>query len=172
MTQEEVKNAPPPPYPSILPESQRTPVIREWNPDAPGNTPGEYGGYYDVDGNLHCEYANVPRKGSFYAVTFIDEKGRIRQGFYSWNPNDIGTTPGPYGGYYDAAGKLHCKDANMPRDVYGFPLVSYHDEYGSHALTYPEMEKSKAEERRIAAGEYNPGVGLTDEEIANLRRTS
>ena len=60
----------------------------------------------------------------------------------------------------------------MPTDEHGAPLECYYDEYGSHYLTYAEMQKAKDEERRISAGEYNPGVGLTDEEIANLRRTS
>lgn len=39
----------------------------------------------------------------------------------TWNPNAEGNTPGPYGGYYDANGAFHCKDADMPRDSYGAP---------------------------------------------------
>lgn len=69
-----------------------------------------------------------------------------------WNPDAPGNKPGPYGGYYDASGKLHCKTANMPTDDKGYPVNSYEDEYGDGHLTYAEMQKAKEEERRISAG--------------------
>ena len=160
MTQEEVDSAPPSPYPKVLPESQRTPYIREWNPDAPGNTPGEYGGYYDVNGDFHCKEENMP-KGIIEwrpKVSYIDEKGNIYYKSF-WEPNGFGATPGPYGGYYDASGQFHCKDDDMPRDGNDFPLVCYNDEYGSHCLTYPEKQKSMARERYIDWGGH---VDLSD----------
>lgn len=89
----------------------------------------------------------------------------------SWKPNAPGNKPGPYGGYYDASGNLHCKEANMPTDEHGAPLECYYDEYGSHYLTYEEKEKAREEERRIAAGggkgAYD-GPKLTDDEIKDL----
>lgn len=68
-----------------------------------------------------------------------------------WNPNAPGNKPGPYGGYYDASGKLHCKLANMPMDK-GYPSISFYDEYGAHYLTYAEKQKAREEEERIWAG--------------------
>lgn len=85
----------------------------------------------------------------------------------SWNPNAPGNKPGPYGGYYDASGNLHCKKANMPRDEHRAPLISYTDEYGTYIMTYAEKQKAREEERRISAG-GQPDDGLTDEEIKDL----
>ena len=47
-----------------------------------------------------------------------------------WNPDAPGNTPGKYGGYYDASGKLHAIEANVPRDASGYPVVTFEDEYG------------------------------------------
>lgn len=85
----------------------------------------------------------------------------------SWNPDAPGNKPGPYGGYYDASGKLHCKKANMPRDEHRAPLISYTDEYGTHIMTYAEKLAYDEETARIAAG-GQPDDGLTDEEIKDL----
>ena len=47
-----------------------------WNPDAEGNTPGKYGGYYDANGVLHCQKANVPKDADGYSViSYTDEYG-------------------------------------------------------------------------------------------------
>lgn len=69
-----------------------------------------------------------------------------------WNPDAPGNKPGPYGGYYDASGKLHCKTANMPTDDKGYPVNSYEDEYGDGHLTYAEKLAYDEETARIAAG--------------------
>lgn len=69
-----------------------------------------------------------------------------------WNPDAPGNKPGPYGGYYDASGKLHCLNANMPRDDKDYPLKSYEDEYGTGHLTYEEKEEARRREEAIAAG--------------------
>lgn len=170
MTQEEVENAPEPPYPKNLSKEKRTPIIREWNPDAPGNKPGEYGGYYDANGVLHCKYGDVPQDSNFYpVVSFVSDRGNIWLSWEDsngWNPNGMGTTPGPYGGYYDAEGNLHCKDENVPRDACGYPVVCFRDEHFS-CLTYVEKQKSHADERRIDAG-FGRGFGeaeLTDDDL-------
>lgn len=70
----------------------------------------------------------------------------------AWNPDAPGNKPGPYGGYYDANGALHCKEANMPTDSYGYPVVSYYTEDGMHVLTKAEKEAARAEEERIDNG--------------------
>ena len=77
----------------------------------------------------------------------------------NWNPDAPGNTPGPYGGYYDANGKLHAIKANVPKDSYGYPVVSYEDEYGSGHLTKTEMEAYIEEERRISE-KYRSLLGL------------
>jgi len=80
-----------------------------------------------------------------------------------WTPDAPGCTPGPYGGYYDASGKLHCAKANMPKDDKGYCLISYIDEYGGGHLTYEDMQKYKEIERRISAGGTVTGtVNISD----------
>lgn len=69
-----------------------------------------------------------------------------------WTPDAPGNKPGPYGGYYDAGGNLHCKKANMPKDDKGYPLISYYTETGAHSLTYEEMQKYMKETERIDQG--------------------
>ena len=47
-----------------------------WNPDAPGNKPGPYGGYYDASGALHAIKKNVPKDSDGYSViSYTDEYG-------------------------------------------------------------------------------------------------
>lgn len=47
-----------------------------WNPDAPGNKPGPYGGYYDANGTLHAIKKNVPKDADGYSViSYTDEYG-------------------------------------------------------------------------------------------------
>ena len=49
-----------------------------WNPDAPGNKPGPYGGYYDASCKLHAIEANVPLDSYGYpVVTFYAEDGSL-----------------------------------------------------------------------------------------------
>lgn len=69
-----------------------------------------------------------------------------------WNPDAPGNKPGPYGGYYDASGNLHCKMDSMPTDDKGYPLISYTTERGIKCLTYAEKQKAREEEERIWAG--------------------
>lgn len=53
-----------------------TPTSPYWNPDAPGNTPGPYGGYYDASGTLHAIKKNVPKDSDGYSViSYTDEYG-------------------------------------------------------------------------------------------------
>lgn len=82
----------------------------------------------------------------------------------SWNPNAPGNKPGPYGGYYDASGKLHCKKASMPYDDKGYPVNSYYREDGTYILTYAEKQKAREEERRISAG-GQPHYSLTWDDL-------
>ena len=69
-----------------------------------------------------------------------------------WNPDAPGNTPGPYGGYYDVNGKLHCIKANVPKDDKGYTIISYEDEYGTGHLTYEENLKYIEREQRIDQG--------------------
>ena len=85
-----------------------------------------------------------------------------------WVPDAPGNTPGPYGGYYDVNGKLHCIDANVPTDEHGYPIVSYYDENGTQCATYEEKQAARRETERIAQG-GRVVDNLTDEEWANLR---
>ena len=64
------------------------------------------------------------------------------------------TTTGnaPYGGYYDANGEFHCKEADMPYDSNGYPVKSYIDEYGDKHLTKAEKDKQREEQKRIDNG--------------------
>lgn len=63
--------------PTSKPSSQ--PVTSTWNPDAPGNTPGPYGGYYDANGALHAIAANVPLDSTGApVVSFWTEYGSYR----------------------------------------------------------------------------------------------
>lgn len=77
-----------------------------------------------------------------------------------WNPDAPGNKPGPYGGYYDANGALHCKDADMPRDSYGAPVKSFWTEDGRHILTKAEKEAYDAETERIDNGGLPDTSGL------------
>lgn len=53
-----------------------TPTSPYWNPNAPGNTPGPYGGYYDASGTLHAIKKNVPKDSDGYSViSYTDEYG-------------------------------------------------------------------------------------------------
>lgn len=81
-----------------------------------------------------------------------------------WNPDAPGNTPGPYGGYYDANGALHCKDADMPRDSYGAPVKSFYTEDGRYIMTKAEKDAARAEEERIAEGGLpnTSGIDLSD----------
>lgn len=72
----------------------------------------------------------------------------------TWNPNAEGNTPGEYGGYYDANGAFHCKDANMPRDSYGAPVKSFYREDGMYIMTKAESDKADEDARRILNGEH------------------
>ena len=69
-----------------------------------------------------------------------------------WNPDAPGNTPGPYGGYYDINGALHCKADNMPYDDKGYPVKSYYREDGTHVLTYEEDLAYRRETERIFQG--------------------
>ena len=69
-----------------------------------------------------------------------------------WNPDAPGNTPGPYGGYYDINGALHCKKANMPKDDKGYPVMSYYDEVGQPRMTYEEKQAARRETERIDQG--------------------
>ena len=69
-----------------------------------------------------------------------------------WNPDAPGNTPGPYGGYYDINGALHCKKANMPKDDKGYPVMSYYDEVGQPRMTYEEDQAYRRETERIFQG--------------------
>ena len=84
-----------------------------------------------------------------------------------WVPDAPGNTPGPYGGYYDVNGKLHCKADNMPYDDKGYPIMSYEDEYGGGHLTYEEKQAARRETERIAQG-GRVVDNLTDEEWKEL----
>lgn len=56
-----------------------TPTSPYWNPDAPGNTPGPYGGYYDASGTLHVLKANMPKDSEGYPLkSYTDEVGQPR----------------------------------------------------------------------------------------------
>ena len=77
-----------------------------------------------------------------------------------WNPNAPGNTPGPYGGYYDANGALHAKADSVPLDSYGYPVVSFWTEYGSHRLTKAEKDAARAEEDRLWQGGVPDTSGL------------
>ena len=81
-----------------------------------------------------------------------------------WNPNAPGNTPGKYGGYYDASGKLHCKKANVPKDSDGYPVVSYEDEYGDGHLTKAEKEAYDAETQRLWQG-GDVDIKITDKDL-------
>ena len=85
-----------------------------------------------------------------------------------WVPDAPGNTPGPYGGYYDINGKLHCKADNMPTDEHGAPLISFYTETGTHRLTYEEDLAYRRETERIFQG-GDVDYGLTEEEFWNLR---
>ena len=54
----------------------------------------------------------------------------------------------------------------MPTDEHGAPLISYYDEWGSHYLTYEEMQKYMKETERIDQG---GDVDLSDLDWANMR---
>ena len=84
-----------------------------------------------------------------------------------WNPDAPGNTPGPYGGYYDVNGALHCRYENMPRDEHGYPITSYYTESGMHVLTYEEDLAYRRETERIDQG-GDIDWGLTDEQIRDL----
>lgn len=86
-----------------------------------------------------------------------------------YKPDAEGNTPGLYGGYYDKNGELHCLEVNMPRDSYGYPVLSYYDEYGSYRMTKAEKEAYDAETQRIWEGGHGSG-GLTEDQWANARR--
>lgn len=50
-----------------------------WNPNAPGNKPGPYGGYYDASGTLHVLKANMPKDSEGYPLkSYTDEVGQPR----------------------------------------------------------------------------------------------
>ena len=87
----------------------------------------------------------------------------------TWNPDAPGNKPGPYGGYYDAAGTLHVKKANMPKDSEGYPLASYTDEVGQPRMSKADKEAYDAETQRIWEGGHGSG-GLTEDQWANARR--
>ena len=79
----------------------------------------------------------------------------------TWNPNAEGNKPGKYkDSYIDAAGNLHCKYENMPRDSYGYPVESDYTETGMHVLTKADKEAYDAEERRVAQGGVPDTSGL------------
>lgn len=116
---------------------------------------GEWGyttepGYYDDNCVFHVGYTLDFSTGLYSYLHTTDR----------WNPKAEGNTPGPYGGYYDASGKLHAIKTNIPKDSYGYPVVSYEDEYGDGHLTKAEKEKAQEDERRIAEGNYHPNIGL------------
>lgn len=73
----------------------------------------------------------------------------------TWNPDAPGNTPGPYGGYYDASGKLHAINKNVPRDSSGYPVVSFWSEDGSYKMTKADMEKQREIESKIFSGELS-----------------
>ena len=70
-----------------------------------------------------------------------------------WNPDAPGNKPGPYGGYYDASGKLHAIEANVPLDSYGYPVVTFYAEDGSLTMTKADKEAYDAETQRIWQGD-------------------
>lgn len=78
----------------------------------------------------------------------------------TWNPDAEGNKPGPYGGYYDANGALHCKDADMPRDSYGAPVKSFYREDGMYIMTKAEKEAYDAETQRLWQGGVPDTSGL------------
>ena len=84
-----------------------------------------------------------------------------------WVPDAPGNTPGPYGGYYDVNGALHCKADNMPYDDKGYPVKSYYREDGMHVLTYEEDLAYRLETERIFQG-GRVVDNLTDEEWKEL----
>ncbi|MCI7690998.1 MAG: hypothetical protein MSR67_01255, partial [Oscillospiraceae bacterium] len=56
-----------------------TPTSPYWNPNAPGNKPGPYGGYYDASGTLHVLKANMPKDSEGYPLkSYTDEVGQPR----------------------------------------------------------------------------------------------
>lgn len=56
-----------------------TPTSPYWNPDAPGNKPGPYGGYYDANGELHAKADSVPLDSTGApVVSFWTEYGSHR----------------------------------------------------------------------------------------------
>lgn len=56
-----------------------TPTSPYWNPDAPGNKPGPYGGYYDANGALHAKADSVPLDSTGApVVSFWTEYGSYR----------------------------------------------------------------------------------------------
>ena len=83
-----------------------------------------------------------------------------------WVPDAPGNTPGPYGGYYDVNGALHCRYENMPRDEHGYPIVSYYTESGAHHLTYEEKQAYDLETQRIdQGGDVDLTGGLTWDDL-------
>lgn len=84
-----------------------------------------------------------------------------------WNPNAEGNTPGKYGGYYDASGKLHAKADSVPLDSYGYPVESFYTEFGTYRATKAENDKAIEDEKRIDnGGDFD--IDLSKEEIADL----
>ena len=73
-----------------------------WVPDAPGNTPGPYGGYYDVNGKFHCKKANMPKDDKGYPVmSYYDEVGQPRLTYEEKQAYDLETQRIDQGGDID-----------------------------------------------------------------------
>lgn len=73
----------------------------------------------------------------------------------TWNPDAPGNKPGPYGGYYDANGKLHAIEANVPLDSYGYPVVTFYAEDGSLTMTKADKDKQQEIDDKIFRGELS-----------------
>ena len=53
----------------------------------------------------------------------------------------------------------------MPYDDKGYPILSYTTETGQPELSYAEKQKAREAERRISAGEYNPRIDITWDDL-------
>lgn len=89
-----------------------------------------------------------------------------------WNPDAPSCTPGPYGGYYDAAGNLHCKAVNMPTDDKGYPLIS-----PTRPNVAPDVSPTKKNSHTMKKPPASPpaapptsptSTGLPSEELLNF----